>query len=62
MNRQDLQWWAGAIASALLGGVSVVALPHPWDKWILAFAAACGAFSAFRITPPDSQKKELSNG
>lgn len=58
INRQDLQWWAGAIAAALLAAVAVVALPHPWDGYVTGFAAACGAFSTYRITPPDSAKKE----
>lgn len=58
MFRQDAQWWAGALGSAIGAAVALAKLPHPWDTYGAAIAAGLMAFSFYKITPGDSIKKE----
>lgn len=56
MFRQDLQWWAGAIAAALIAGLALGTLPHPYDGYVAFSAAALGAFALYKVTPSGSTK------
>lgn len=58
MYRQDIQWWAGAIACGLGAAAAFTFGHHPWDA-IVGFAAAfLAAFSMYKVTPGDSVKKD----
>lgn len=58
MFQQDVQWWAGAIAAAVLAAVAVVSFPHPYDGYATAVGAGLAAFAMYKVTPGDSVKKD----
>lgn len=58
MDRRDLQWWAGATSAAVFGVIVGGTVPHPWDARLTMIAAALMGFSAYKITPGDSVKKD----
>lgn len=58
INREDLKWWAGLVASCALALAGLSILPHPWDKVAIAIGAVGNAITMYNVSPP----KGSSNG
>jgi hypothetical protein len=52
MFKDEIKWWAGAIAAGAGAVAALGVLPDPYAKWALAVFAFCGAVAAYNITPP----------
>lgn len=57
IDRQDAQWWAGAVGGAILAGSGAAFGHHPWDMIIGGVGAALVAFSMYKVTPAGSVKQ-----
>lgn len=52
MRREDIQYWAGLIASVAAGIMAVTVVPPPYDKVLLILASVGSSVSSYHITPP----------
>lgn len=51
ITRDDLKYWAGLVAAVCTSVAGAVALPHPYDKWVMGVASAMMAISMYNVTP-----------
>jgi hypothetical protein len=53
--KDELRYWAGLLGSVAMAIIGAVAVPHPYDKWLMAAGAACMAMSTYQMTPPSKE-------
>lgn len=59
INRSDLKWWAGLIASVCVALMAQDHLiPEPWNHVVTGLGIAMTAIAGYLITPSGSTKQE----